>query len=61
MHLTRDDILFIMDRIGREVIVPASGRFIFEVVTKRPPPGYSKDPVVGPLQAKLYNMLRAMS
>ena len=57
--LTQADIRLIMDRIGRKVVVPATDDFKFEIITARSRGGYSDDPQVGALQAKLSIMLEA--
>ena len=57
MPLTSEDIRLIFDKIGREVVAPATDEFPFEVVTRRSV-GYHTDPVIGRLQAKLGMMLQ---
>lgn len=57
MILTAEDIRLIFDKIGREVVVPSSDDFPYEIITSRSQ-GYHSDPVVGKLQAKLGMMLQ---
>lgn len=54
--LTTKDILLILDRIGREVVVPATDHFPYDIITRRSH-GYADDPTIGALQAKLSIML----
>lgn len=55
--LTKEDIRLILEHIGAETVVEPSADFPFRV-TKRGF-GYSQDPKIGPLQAKLSIMLEA--
>ena len=55
--LTKADILIILEHIGAETVVEPSPEFPYRV-TKRGF-GYSQDPKIGPLQAKLSIMLEA--
>ena len=56
MRLTVADIRFILDKIGREVVVKSTGFFGFDIVSPKTY-GYSKDPVISKLQSKLSIML----
>jgi hypothetical protein len=55
--LTRDEILFLLNLLAQETVVEPSKGFPYRVT--REGHGYSKDPKVGPLQAKLSIMLEA--
>ncbi len=57
MILTTDDLQIIFDKIGREVVIPATAEFPYEVVSARSQ-GYHSDPEIGKLQAKLSIMLQ---
>ena len=57
MILTEEDIRLILDKIGREVAVPSTDEFPFDIVSCRSQ-GYHSDPVIGKLQAKLSIMLQ---
>ena len=57
MILTDDDIRLIFDKIGREVVVPATDEFPYEIITRRSQ-GYHSDPAIGKLQDKLSIMLQ---
>lgn len=53
--LTADEIQLIMSLLAKVVVVPRTKDFPYEVV--RDVPGYSDDPKIGKLQAKLSIML----
>jgi hypothetical protein len=53
--LSSEDILLIMDKLGREVVVEESDDFRFEITKRRS--GWSDDLKIGKLQAKLSIML----
>jgi len=55
MVLSKEDIRFLLERLGEETIVEPSEEFPFRVSRKGF--GYSKDSKVGSLQAKLSMML----
>ncbi len=54
-RLTKDDINLILGKLSREVVVKPTGDFPFEITVQSS--GYSDDPVIGRLQAKLSIML----
>ena len=60
MILTVADIRLIFDKIGREVVVPFTVDFPYEIVSPRSQ-GYHKDPAISKLQAKLSIMLQMAS
>lgn len=60
MSLTVSDIRFILDKIGREVVVKSTGFFGFDIVSPQSY-GYSKDPEISKLQSKLSIMLQVAS
>jgi hypothetical protein len=60
MILTVEDIRLIFDKIGREVVVPSTVEFPYEIVSARSQ-GYHADPAIGKLQAKLSIMLQMAS
>lgn len=53
--LTKAEIRLILDHIGAETVVEPTEQFPFRI--SRRGFGYSKDPQIGPLQAKLSIML----
>jgi hypothetical protein len=53
--LTREEILLIMGLLSQETVVPPSKKFPYRISVEGH--GYSKDPKIGPLQAKLSIML----
>jgi len=55
MILSRDDILLILELLSRETVVPSSVEFPYLISRKSQ--GYSADPKIGGLQAKLSIML----
>jgi hypothetical protein len=55
--LTSDEIQFLLGLLSHETVVPESKEFPYRVVNPRGF-GYSKDPKVGQLQAKLSIMLQ---
>ncbi len=57
---TAADIRRILDKIGREVVVPATDEFPYEIVSRRSQ-GYHEDPEISKLQAKLSIMLQVAS
>ena len=57
MCLTVEDLQLIFDKIGREVVVPSTADFPYEIVSRRSH-GYHNDPVISKLQAKLSIMLQ---
>ena len=57
MILSSKEIRLIFDKIGREVLRPASDEFPYEIVSRRSQ-GYHSDPEIGKLQAKLSIMLQ---
>lgn len=59
MILTKDDILFIMKRIGEETVTEPTDKFPYRI--SREGHGYSADKKVGALQAKLSIMLEMSS
>ena len=56
--LSQDDIILLLDKLGRKVVVDATSDFPYEVVT-RGSSGYHEDPKISKLQAKLSIMLEA--
>ena len=59
-QLTEREIRLILDKIGREVVVPATDDFNFDIVSTSSF-GYNKDPEIGKLQAKLSILLQIAS
>ena len=57
--LNTADISYLLTLLGRPVVVQPSAAFPFTVVGADRSFGYSADPVVGALQAKLSIMLEA--
>jgi hypothetical protein len=55
--LSVEEIRHLLGLLGQETVVEPSKTFPFRVT--RAQPGYSDDPLVGPLQAKLSIMLEA--
>ncbi len=59
MLLTKEEILMILERIGEETVAFPTKSFPYRI--SRPGRGYSDDPKIGPLQAKLSVMLEVAS
>jgi len=59
--LTKDEILLLLNRLAQRVVVAPSADFPFSVVAAHGAIGYSDDPVIGPLQAKLSIMLEMVT
>jgi hypothetical protein len=57
--LTAEEILMILELVGEETVVAPTKAFPYRVSRKGH--GYSKDPKIGPLQAKLSIMMEAAS
>lgn len=57
--LTKDDILFLLKLLERKVVIPEDQNFPFEITRREM--GYSSDPTVSKLQAKLSIMLEVAS
>lgn len=58
--LSKEDIYILLEHLSREVVVAPTEAFPY-YITRQQGHGYSKDPIIGKIQAKLSIMLEVAS